>query len=86
MARTEASPPDSWRQAAACEGSPSNVFYPENEFEMAAAKAICARCPVRNVCLETALRNNERYGVWGGLTPRERTRVRRRNLRDLRVA
>ena len=72
---------DGWKQAAACEGAPSDIFYPENEFETAAAKAICATCPVRGLCLESALRNKERYGVWGGLTPRERARLRRRNLR-----
>lgn len=81
MARPEASLHSTWRQAAACEGSPPDVFYPENEFETAAAKAICAQCPVRGICLETALRNKERYGIWGGLTPRERARLRRRNLR-----
>jgi WhiB family redox-sensing transcriptional regulator len=69
-----------WRQAAACEGAPSDVFYPENETDTARAKAICAQCHVRSVCLDTALRNKERYGVWGGLTPRERARLRRRNL------
>lgn len=57
------------------------MFYPENETETAAAKAICAQCRVRGICLETALRNKERYGIWGGLTPRERARVRRRILR-----
>lgn len=81
MARTEASLRSTWKQAAACEGSSSDVFYPENDFEAAEAKAICARCPVQNICLETALRDKERYGVWGGLTPRERARVRRRDLR-----
>ena len=81
MIRPDGSLRSTWRDLAACEGAPSDIFYPENEFEAAEAKAICARCPVRAICLETALRNKERYGVWGGLTPRERARARRRNLR-----
>ncbi len=81
MARPDAALRGSWRESAACEGAPAEVFYPEDDFDAAQAKAICARCPVRAVCLETALRNRERYGVWGGLTPRERARARRRGLR-----
>ena len=66
-----------WKDAAACKGEPSSVFYPETEAEAAAAKAICARCPVSDLCLAVALRNGERHGVWGGKTERERARLRR---------
>lgn len=66
-----------WREAAACRGSSTEVFYPETDREAAVAKAICAGCVVRAECLEIALRNRERYGVWGGLTERERSRARR---------
>ena len=69
---------DTWRQAAACRNGPSADFYPETEAEARPAKRICAACPVRQLCLDTALRNGERYGVWGGLTERERIRLRRR--------
>ena len=69
---------DAWRQAAACRNAPGTNFYPDTEAEARPAKRVCAGCPVRRVCLETALRNGERYGVWGGLTERERMRLGRR--------
>ncbi len=81
MARIDATPRRDWREEAACRGSASAVFYPETEAGIAAAKAICASCGVRAICLEIALRNRERHGVWGGLSERERARLRRRNLR-----
>ena len=69
---------DAWRLAAACRSTPGADFYPETEVEAKPAKRICAACPVRRLCLETALRNGERYGIWGGLTERERMRLGRR--------
>jgi WhiB family transcriptional regulator, redox-sensing transcriptional regulator len=47
--------------------------------EVRLAKQICLRCPIRLECLEYALTNNERYGVWGGLTERERVSLLRRH-------
>ena len=70
---------DSWRQAAACRGCDGDTFYPETAEGVAVAKRICAGCKVREMCLETALRNQERHGVWGGLTERERARLGRRS-------
>jgi WhiB family redox-sensing transcriptional regulator len=67
----------SWRQSAACRGLDPSIFYPPSEEEAAEAKAICATCPVRQPCLEHALANRERDGVWGGLTERERRRLLR---------
>jgi WhiB family redox-sensing transcriptional regulator len=84
MGVSDAATRSAWKQAAACLGSTSQVFYPDTEEATATAKALCAQCRVRDICLEMALRNNEKYGVWGGLTPRERARLRRR--RALRVA
>ena len=69
---------DTWRQAAACRGRAARTFYPGTPEEVAAAKRICAGCKVQQLCLETALRNREPHGVWGGLTERERARVLRR--------
>ena len=77
MAFQEASTLGTWKEAAACKGEQSSVFYPETESGAAAAKAICARCPVSDLCLSVALRNGERHGVWGGKTERERARLRR---------
>jgi WhiB family redox-sensing transcriptional regulator len=77
MAFQEASALGSWKEAAACKGRPASMFYPETEAAAAPAKAICARCPVSDLCLTVALRNGERHGVWGGKTERERIRLRR---------
>lgn len=70
----------SWRDEAACSGMDVNIFYPEQGAGMPQtkrAKAICARCPVRIECLNDALARNERYGVWGGMSERERRRLLR---------
>jgi WhiB family redox-sensing transcriptional regulator len=64
-----------WRQRAACRGVDPDIFYPASDEEAEAAKAICAQCPVREACLEYALANRERDGVWGGATERERRRI-----------
>lgn len=68
-----------WQLRAACKDvSTSQFFHPENERGMARAdrderaKKICYRCPVMRSCREHALRSHEPYGVWGGLSERER--------------
>lgn len=48
----------------------------------AEAKKICDSCPIRDACLEYALKEKERYGMWGGTTPIERRRVERRQRRE----
>ena len=64
-----------WGNRAACRGVDPDVFYPVSDEETEVAKAICAQCPVREACLEYALANRERDGVWGGATERERRRM-----------
>lgn len=71
-----------WQLDAACAGLDTAMFYQaDNERgasvrrREARAKAICADCPVIDVCLRTALRNHEPFGVWGGMSPDERTRL-----------
>ncbi len=66
-----------WRDLAKCRGVDPDIFYPVSEQEAAAALAICAECSVRAVCLEHALALEERDGVWGGTTPRQRREFRR---------
>ena len=61
-----------WRQQAACHGTDLNLFYPERGESAGPARQVCARCPVRQPCLEYALSNRITYGIWGGLTERER--------------
>lgn len=65
----------SWRQRAACRGVDPDIFYPVTDEEAEEAKAICGECPVRQPCLEYAITNREKDGVWGGATERERRRI-----------
>lgn len=57
-----------WEAQAACRtsGVPTDLFFSEDLSEIAAAKRICAACPVMAECLEQALHNQEPWGVWGG--------------------
>ena len=73
-----------WRKRSACRGIDPDVFYPVSEAEedAAEAKAVCAQCPVRESCLEHALANREREGVWGGTTERERRRILRQRRKS----
>jgi WhiB family redox-sensing transcriptional regulator len=71
-----------WRQHAACRGVDPDIFYPISEEEAEEAKAICASCAVCETCLEYALGNRERDGVWGGATERERRRMIRQRRRS----
>jgi WhiB family redox-sensing transcriptional regulator len=72
-------PPPSWADRAACAGSdvnPELFFAPEGERvhapRVAAAKAVCGRCPVRAECLSYAVDTKQVDGVWGGLTEKQR--------------
>lgn len=69
---------EDWRDLAECQYADTSIFYPEENETADKAKSICAICPVQQQCLETAMRNREREGVWGGLTANERRRLRRR--------
>jgi WhiB family redox-sensing transcriptional regulator len=57
---------DEWREHAACKGLPTDWWFPERGDTAAAAKAICAACPVREPCLQYAVVHDVRVGVWGG--------------------
>jgi WhiB family redox-sensing transcriptional regulator len=72
----------SWRQRAACRGVDPDIFYPASDEEADEAKAVCGVCPVREACLEYALVNRERDGVWGGATERERRRMIRQRRKS----
>ncbi|MFP5577158.1 MAG: WhiB family transcriptional regulator [Acidimicrobiia bacterium] len=61
----------------ACRGADPDVFFPDRGESLEPAKRICGECVVRDECLEHALRNGERFGVWGGTSERERRRLRR---------
>lgn len=56
-----------WREASACRNRTELMFPEDNDaLGVARAKAVCADCPVKAQCLEFALANGERWGVWGG--------------------
>ena len=69
------SPPDIWQDQAACYGIDPDTFFPTSEEEAGPALAFCSACDIRQTCLSWALKNGERYGVWGGLTEQQRRRV-----------
>ncbi|MFE6738656.1 WhiB family transcriptional regulator [Streptomyces tubercidicus] len=68
---------EEWTESAMCAQTDPERFYPELGGTAAAARKVCAQCVVRAECLDYALRNNELYGVWGGLTRQERRRMQR---------
>ncbi len=66
-----------WMLEARCLDADPEAFFPEKGGSTREAKRICAACPVREECLEYALENDERFGIWGGLSERERRRAKR---------
>jgi WhiB family transcriptional regulator, redox-sensing transcriptional regulator len=69
-------PEESWRADALCAETDPEAFFPEKGGSTREAKRVCVGCAVRTECLEFALDNDERFGIWGGLSERERRRVR----------
>ncbi len=69
-----------------CRGMDPDLFFPDRGESLAPAQAICAECIVADECLEYALVNGERFGVWGGTSERERRRIRRRRREAAKVA
>lgn len=66
-----------WAPYAKCLQADPEAFFPEKGGSTREAKRICARCDVREECLEYALATDERFGIWGGLSERERRRLKR---------
>ena len=67
---------ESWRLDGLCAETDPEAFFPEKGGSTREAKRVCAGCPVRLQCLEFALQGDERFGIWGGLSERERRRIR----------
>jgi WhiB family redox-sensing transcriptional regulator len=68
-----------WKKRGACHGYPTEMFHPEDPNQYRHAVAICERCVVKTRCLEFALQTPgpaDRFGVYGGLTPPQRRRLR----------
>ncbi len=77
-----------WRAQAACSGYPNTLFFPSvetpDDVSVERAKAICSICPVIDECLEYALVTNQRSGIWGGTSEKERKSLRRKWLAERR--
>ena len=67
---------ETWRLEALCAETDPEAFFPEKGGSTREARRVCGGCAVREECLEYALGNDERFGIWGGLSERERRRIR----------
>jgi len=75
---TPAPPPAGWRYRAACRGADLGLFFPGRGEPAEPARRVCARCPVREPCLDYALSHGIVHGIWGGLAERDRRALRSR--------
>jgi WhiB family redox-sensing transcriptional regulator len=82
-----------WQEQAACRDYDNLLFFGEegeSELEKQSreshAKAICRTCPVQEPCLEFAMDTNQKYGIWGGLSDKERASLKRRRARARRAS
>jgi WhiB family transcriptional regulator, redox-sensing transcriptional regulator len=66
-----------WQDRALCAQTDPEAFFPEKGGSTREAKKVCRGCEVRAECLEYALEHDERFGIWGGLSERERRRLKR---------
>jgi WhiB family transcriptional regulator, redox-sensing transcriptional regulator len=66
-----------WQTQALCAQTGADFFFPEPGSSVREAKRICGMCEMRSACLDYALDNDERFGVWGGLSEKERLALRR---------
>lgn len=66
-----------WQEHALCAQTDPEAFFPEKGGSTREAKRVCRSCEVRAECLEYAIENDERFGIWGGLSERERRRISR---------
>lgn len=69
--------PLAWQADALCAQTDPESFFPEKGGSTRDAKKVCGSCAVRDECLEYALQNDERFGIWGGMSERERRKLRR---------
>ena len=94
MAMVESDEQLEWQEDAACREFDNVLFFGaedgESELERqtreAHAKTICNSCPVKQPCLEFAMETNQKYGIWGGYTDKERGSLKRRRARARRAS
>ena len=65
-----------WHQRGACCGTHPDLFFPLRGESNKEAKSVCEGCEVKEECLSAALDGNENFGIWGGMSERERRRIR----------
>ncbi|MBB2890715.1 WhiB family transcriptional regulator [Flexivirga oryzae] len=68
----------SWQERALCAQTDPEAFFPEKGGSTREAKKVCIGCEVKAECLEYALAHDERFGIWGGLSERERRKLKKR--------
>jgi WhiB family transcriptional regulator, redox-sensing transcriptional regulator len=68
----------SWQEQALCAQTDPEAFFPEKGGSTREAKRVCLSCEVKAECLEYALAHDERFGIWGGLSERERRKLKKR--------
>ena len=71
-----------WMGRGNCRDEPPARFFPSDGVGVEVARQLCATCPVKEPCLEDALRNRIDHGVWGGASERERRRILAQRRRD----
>ena len=69
---------NNWQERALCAQTDPEAFFPEKGGSTREAKRVCLSCDVRGECLEYALMHDERFGIWGGLSERERRKLKKR--------
>ena len=76
----------SWMAKGNCADKHPSIFFPSDGVGVEKARRICADCPVKEPCLEYALRNRIDHGVWGGASERERRRILKRRRLEAAAA
>lgn len=71
-----------WYELGECQGVDPDLFFPGRGESTVEAREICDGCQVREQCLEWALEHAEKFGIWGGMSERERRRIRRERSRQ----
>lgn len=66
-----------WQDGAPCASTDPEAFFPEKGGSTREAKRVCLTCDVRDQCLEYALTHDERFGIWGGFSERERRKIKK---------
>jgi len=66
----------SWHDRAACRGVNTDLFFPAKGQPASPAKAVCEGCEVRVECLDFAMVTGQYHGIWGGLSERQRRKLR----------